>query len=249
MKRIVISAIVAILVAGSLAAMTFSTEALRYKVTYKWGLVDKQAGTAILSIKPTADGYATKLTARSDPWADKFYRLRDTLSGSIDKNLTPSIYIKVAHEKGKYDKDIVKFSRNGSSVKGKCYRFRVRKNKATTDSITLNASGTTIDMLTAFYFMRSLNYANMNVGQSTDVNIFSGKKCERLHINYRGRETIEIGDTRVSAYHITFTFTMGSKKKSSDDMDAWISMDSRHIPLKLEGKLPVGKIRCFYIGG
>ena len=80
-----------------LSSMTFSNEALHYKVTYKWGLVDKQAGTAVLSIKPTASGYATKLTARTDPWADKFYRLRDTLIGSTDKNLNPSIYTKIAH--------------------------------------------------------------------------------------------------------------------------------------------------------
>ena len=232
-----------------ISSMTFSNEALHYKVTYKWGLVDKQAGTAVLSIKPTASGYATKLTARTDPWADKFYRLRDTLIGSTDKNLNPSIYTKIAHEKGKYDKDIVKFIRSGSNVKGKCYRYRVRKGGSKTDSLTLNASGVTIDMLTAFYYMRSLNYADMNAGQTVDLNIFSGKKCERLHINYRGRETIEIGDTKVSTYRITFTFTMGSKKKSSDDMDAWISMDQRHIPLKLEGKLPVGKVRCFYTGG
>ena len=241
--------LVAIIIANVAYAFTFSKEALHYKVTYKWGLIDKQAGTAVLAITPNANGYATKLTARSDPWADRIYRLRDTLIGSMDSELRPSIYTKIAHEKGKYSKDIVKFIRSGNNVKGKCLRFRVRKGVASLDSITLNATGTTIDMLTAFYYMRSLNYALMKPGQSIDLNIFSGKKCERLHINYRDRETIEIADKKISTYHITFTFTMGNKKKTSDDMDAWISMDSRHIPLKLEGKLPVGKIRCIYTGG
>jgi hypothetical protein len=31
-------------------------------------------------------------------------------------------------------------------------------------------------------------------------------------------------------------------------MDAWISTTSSRIPLLMEGKLPVGKIRCFYSG-
>ncbi len=31
-------------------------------------------------------------------------------------------------------------------------------------------------------------------------------------------------------------------------MDAWISTSHDRIPVKLEGKLPVGKVRCFYTG-
>ena len=31
-------------------------------------------------------------------------------------------------------------------------------------------------------------------------------------------------------------------------MDAWISADARRIPIKLEGKLPVGKVHCLYDG-
>ncbi len=37
-------------------------------------------------------------------------------------------------------------------------------------------------------------------------------------------------------------------KKTSDDMDAWISADARRIPVRLEGKLPVGKVHCVYTG-
>lgn len=31
-------------------------------------------------------------------------------------------------------------------------------------------------------------------------------------------------------------------------MDAWIGTGSQRIPLKMEGKLPVGKVQCFYAG-
>ena len=33
-----------------------------------------------------------------------------------------------------------------------------------------------------------------------------------------------------------------------DDMEAWISADKRRIPLRLEGKLPVGKVHCIFTG-
>lgn len=51
--------------------------------------------------------------------------------------------------------------------------------------------------------------------------------------------------TEREAYHIKFNFTQDGGKKSSDDIDAWISTDSRHIPLYLVGKLPIGEIRVY----
>ncbi len=38
-----------------------------------------------------------------------------------------------------------------------------------------------------------------------------------------------------------------SGAKTSDDMEAWIAAGSSRIPLKLEGKLPVGKVHCIYV--
>ena len=31
-------------------------------------------------------------------------------------------------------------------------------------------------------------------------------------------------------------------------MEAWIAADESRIPLRMEGNLPVGKVRCFFTG-
>ena len=49
---------------------------------------------------------------------------------------------------------------------------------------------------------------------------------------------------KYSCYHITFVFTGKNQTKTSDNMDAWISTGNERLPLKLEGKLPVGKVQC-----
>ncbi len=68
------------------------------------------------------------LAARTKPWADRFYQVRDTLLGKIRMNdLRPLSYTKIAHEKGKYGKDVIKYSYSGSNVKGHCTRFRKNK--------------------------------------------------------------------------------------------------------------------------
>ena len=48
-------------------AAEFSNESLDYKVMYKWGLVNKQAGHATLSVRRKGAYYITQLTAASAP--------------------------------------------------------------------------------------------------------------------------------------------------------------------------------------
>lgn len=233
-------------------AITFTNESVKYRVMYKWGLINTKAGTATLSIKDTGNNYSASLTAASEPWADKFYKVRDTLLGTIDKKeIIPYYYEKIAHEGGEFKRDIINYTRSNDSVTAHCVRYRQKDEDApiTKSQVTHTATGRTVDMLSVFYYMRTLNYSAMKPSQETNINIFSGKHKELLSIKYKGVESIEIEDKKYICYHITFTFTSDGKNKTSDDMDAWISTSSSRIPLKLEGKLPVGKVQCYYVSG
>lgn len=231
-------------------ATKFANESVKYRVMYKWGLINTQAGTAILSIKDDGDYYKASLTAASEPWADKFYKVRDTLLGTIDKEkIIPYYYEKIAHEGGEFNRDIINYTRLNDTVTAHCIRYRQKDEDAPIkkSEITHTATGFTVDMLSVFYYMRTLNYPAMQRGEETKINIFSGKHKELLSIKFKGVEAIEIDDKRHICFHITFTFTSDGKNKTSDDMDAWISTSSSRIPLKLEGKLPVGKIQCYHV--
>ncbi len=231
--------------------ISFNNEKVNYKVMYKWGLVNKQAGTATLTITNKGDNYITKLTARSDPWADKFYTVRDTLNGIIKKaGFLPMFYEKKAHEGGEFKHDIVKYSRSGNKVLGYCTRIKRDEDEAkgTKKEHIISTTGTTVDMLSVYYYMRALNYNSMKKNQVMKLTIFSGKRKELLTIKYHGTENVAYDNKSYNCYHISFTFTSDGGKKTSDDMDAWITTDSKRIPVKLEGVLPVGKVQCFCTG-
>lgn len=232
------------------AAATFADESLDYKVNYKWGLIHKQAGHATLTLKNSGSNYVTKLTAASEPWADKFYHVRDTLNGIIVRDgFRPQFYEKIAHEGGEDKHDTVKFTYDGTTVTGTCTRKKSKKGvEKVNQELTLEAEGTTVDMLSAFYYMRSLPYESWTPGHKDTITIFSGKRKETLTIQYHGIEEAKADKKSFKCYHITFIFTSDGGKKTSDDMDAWITADSRRIPVRLEGKLPVGKVHCVYTG-
>ena len=237
-----------VLAAGAMAAQhTLKDETVTYKIMYKWGLINKQAGTATIDLREdTGQMMRSQLVGVSAPWADKFFMVRDTLNGVMYRaDLRPVFYEKIAHEGSDHKHDTVKFSYNGTTVNGSCTRRVLKKEELKVDQkLELTAEGTTVDMLSSYYYMRTLPFEDWKPGHSETVTIFSGKQKENLTFKYQGIAFVEVDGKRYQCYHVTFVFTRNNGKKSSDDMDAWITTDSRRLPVQLEGKLPVGKVKC-----
>ena len=248
-NRLFIALILFICGVSNIYAKGFSDESLHYVVSYKWGLVNKDAGEATLALKRVGNNYDITLSAKTKPWADRFYNVRDTLVGRIrTSDLRPLSYSKIAHEKGRYSKDVITFSFTNEKTIGLCKRYRKDKNgNISTSEKTLETSGPAYDMLSIFYYLREIDYENLN-NKPIKATVFSGSKAETITIRLIGKEKITLRDNSVKdAYHLKFNFTSNNRKKSSDDIDTWISADSRHIPLYLIGQLPVGQVRVHYI--
>lgn len=109
-------------------AADFKPENLHYVISYKWGLVHKDAGEATLTLREDGSRYKLRLTGKTKPWADKFYMVRDTLMATVRKDgFRPVSYSKIAHEDGKYSRDDITYSYGGSTVGGHSVRTRVDK--------------------------------------------------------------------------------------------------------------------------
>lgn len=236
---------------GTPRLVEIADETLTYDVIYKWGFINKVAGYATMSLRSEGNLYHASLFARNAPWANSIYMLRDTLYTTMTRDgLLPRRYVYIAHEAGKYKKDVVDFSHSGNEFSAVCTRTKrpASGDPATTTSIELQAQGMTVDMLSAFFYLRALDFDSMTRGSTVTLNIFSGTKKELLTITYLGRQKVQLGDgTSLPSFYINFSFTRNGQK-SSDPVEGWISADSRRIPLKVEGQLPVGKVRALYTG-
>ena len=235
--------------ATAAADTKFADETLKYVITYKWGLITKDSGDATLSLKNQGPNYYIKLTGKTKPWADGLFHVRDTLISVMDKaKFRPISYTKVAHEGGKYAKDVIEYSYSGSKVGGKATKYREKKGTTKTEQIELSATGDTFDMLSVFYWLRSIDPATLPIGQKVTATLFSGSHEETVKIWKVGQESIKVRDgSKRDAWHIRFTFTSKGGKKTSDNIDAWISKDDRRIPLEIKGKLPLGHVNAYLI--
>jgi hypothetical protein len=228
---------------------TFKNEKLNYVITYKWGLVQKDAGEATLTLRNSGKNYEVILAAKTKPWADKVFMVRDTLKATILSNpFRPMRYEKISHEGDKYSHDILTYSYSGANIIAKAKRTKLKNGKISTSQKTFSSQQEAFDMLSIFYYLRTVDYSSIKKGYSIKKIIFSGSKSETITIRNMGEETIKLRNkSSVKAWHIRFKFTSEGGKKSSDDMDTWISVDSPHIPLQLEGNLAVGKVKCYYL--
>lgn len=235
----------------ALQANAQGSETLNYVISYKWGLIHKDAGDAKFIRTPKGNGYELKVIGKTKPWADKIFNVRDTLISRVSKNsYLPQQYIRIAHEKGKYSRDEINFSRTGATTIGTGSKLREKKpgETPTVKNINIKGTGQVYDILSVFYYLRDINYANLKPNEKVYATIFSGDQVEKLTVTCKGKETIKLKDKKDrEAWHIVFKFTTGGGKKSSEDIDCWISTDSAHIPLLITGSLPVGQVRCTYL--
>lgn len=242
MKRTILLLAVGSLLSLMSHAVNYTNEMLNYQIVFSWGMVWKHAGDATLSIKKTSTGYQAQLTGKTRSWADKVYPVRDTLKCTLNSKLQPLRYEKLTHEKDYYARDLVEYSYNYSHTSAKCTRFR----KSGDTTTQLSAMCQAYDMLSVFYMLRDLDFAMLTASKPFTTVIFSGKEKEYLTIRYKGVEKVKMRDgSKREAHHLVFKFTQKGGKTSSDDLDAWLSTDEAHVPLLLQGALPVGKVKCY----
>ena len=230
-------------------ATALGNETLHYVISYKWGLVHKDAGEATLSLRSHGSNYQAVLTAKTKPWADKIFQVRDTLRATMTvRELRPTRYEKISHEGGKYNRDIITYTYSGGTIKANVHRTKVRNGKTKVTRKNFSTKYEADDMLSIFYFLRTYDYSSLPNGRSIRRVIFSGSHAEFITIRNLGQQTLKLrSGKKVTALHLRFNFTDDGGKTSSANMDTWISTKAPYVPYQLEGELPVGKVKCYLI--
>ena len=226
---------------------SFPNETLNYMISYKWGFIEKDAANATLRLINNPTNCEIELTASTLPWADKIFCVRDTLQSWINPTtLKPIKYIKTTHENGKYGKDVLTYKYNGNEVTGVCNRTKIVDGVKNTSVYKSTVTGNTYDMLSIFYYIRTIDFNKLSPGQTITCNILSGSSPEKITISNLGTENTTMPDgSTYNCYHIQFTFTSNNGTSVSAPMDTWITTDNLRLPVKLIGTLPIGKVRAF----
>ncbi len=224
-------------------------EEIQYEIYYHWGLIWKKAAKGTLNIKSsTYQGksvYQSSLACQTLAFADKILRVRDTLNSYTTKDIKPLYYDKIANE-GKYTAtDILRYiyPANSDSVGGEI--TLIRKNRDPWTGI-IWTTGHPYDMLSVFYYLRTIKYRSLDLNETFDIPIFTGRKIITMKVKFIGRTIVELKNKKTyEAFRLNLNFINDSHLKDDDPpIDVWLSTDENRIPLKVEGKLPLGSLQA-----
>lgn len=160
---------------------------------------------------------------------DKVYKVRDRYETYIDKEgLFPWRFQQHIRE-GKYSRDF-------SAV------FDHRKLKAITPKGEYEIPKYVNDILSAFYYARTVNYDTMKKGSILRLENFYKDKVYPLDVMYKGKDIATTKAGKFNCIVVEPIIVEGGLFKSEGNIQIWLTDDDLKIPVKVQTKIIIGSI-------
>ncbi len=213
-------------------------EKLRYRVTY--GFVD--AGEAVLEVKSTSKKGASNRdllhvvgTGRTLGAFSAFFKVDDTYESYLDKSgVFPWFFKRRVNEGGyKIEQD---------------YTFKHDKNKVNNgDGKEFKIPMAIQDMISSFYYARTLDFKNMKKGDTFEFKCFMDDEIWPLKVKYVGDEVIHIRKGKFKCHKFVPVVQTGRYFENENDVNFWVTSDENRIPILVKAKIPVGTIKMHLV--
>lgn len=210
-----------------------SGEKLRYRITY--GFVD--AGEAVLEVKTTTTKGAgtrellhVKGTGKTLGGFNAVYKVNDVYESYIDKKgVFPWKFVRRVDEGG------YKINQN--------YNFKQDKLKVHNGTKDFTVASGIQDMLSSFYYARTLDFKNAKKDQVFSFKCFMDDETFTLKVKYKGDETISIRKGKYKCMKFVPVVQTGRYFKSEEDVTFYVTDDENRIPILIKAKIPVGTVK------
>ena len=99
-------------------------------------------------------------------------------------------------------------------------------------------------MLSAFYYLRSIDAGNMKVGDVYNLNVWIDDEMFPFKLRVVGTENIKTKFGTVNALKIIPSLMSGRVFKDKEGVILWVTNDDNHIPIAIKAELAVGSLRA-----
>jgi hypothetical protein len=206
-------------------------EQLGYKLRYGF-ITAAQANIRVESTdvkfdsKPVFHLVAEGRTAGS---FDVFYKVRNRYDSYIDqKNLSPYLYTENIREANYRRSDKARFYQD---------QKRIVSNKG-----TFKGDGQTFDVVSAYYFARSLDISKLTIGSKFSMDYFLDDGVTKLDVQYVGKERVKTALGTFNCLKFSPSIQPGRIFRKDSKLYVWITDDGNRIPVKAQVEILVGSV-------
>lgn len=207
-------------------------EVLAYKLKYGF-ITAAEASIKVSNSDLKFDNlpsYKLTVDAQTSGTFDIFYKIRDHYDSYIDKKtLLPYFYQENIREASYRRQDKARFNQTAK---------RVVSNRGTFNTPTHQ----TFDLVSAYYFARSLSVENMKVGDKFKLNYFLGDDISALEVEFVGRETVKCKLGKIKCLKFSPSIKPGRVFRKDSRLYLWVTDDGNRVPVKAQVEILVGSV-------
>lgn len=251
MKRILPAIILVIVVLSGFAAkeslrtvpnQSFSKgELLKYKVHY--GPIT--AAEAVIDIAPNLHkvndrpAYKATVYGRTTNSFDLFVKIRDTWQSYIDTAaILPHRSFRNIEEGNYRKRETVDFNHYSNTAQVE-WNKRDKKKNQSTHKIPHGAQ----DIVSGFYFLRTLDYDRFKVGDKFSIKGFFDEETFDMVVTYEGRETVNTMSGTYRAIKLVPKMPKNKIFKGEDAITVYLSDDKNKVPVMISANMFVGSVK------
>lgn len=165
---------------------------------------------------------------------DSFFKIRDIYESYVNPvTLKPSLYKRSIDEGGYTKKEKYVF-------KGNTVNSTVKKRKKPETQKTFTIGGSTQDVISLLYKVRTMDFSKFKVGQTQSMMIVFDEKQIPVTLKYMGKETVNAGNLGKKE---CYKLSIGAKTdalRGKDKNLIWLTADAKKVPTLLKFSIPVG---------
>lgn len=99
------------------------------------------------------------------------------------------------------------------------------------------------DMVTGYYYLRSIDFNKLNIGDIITISTFFDEKEQPFRVKFTGREVIKTKFGKVKSVVLVPIIEKDSLFEEDNTLKVWLSDDLNKIPLKFQAKIYVGYLK------
>ena len=218
-----------------------SGEVLKYKVHY--GPIT--AAEAVIDVAPTLHNingrpcYRATVTGKTNSSFDLFIKIRDTWQSYIDTAALVPQRSFMNIEEGNYRKrETVDFNHYNHVA----YVERKKRNKDK-ETKQHKVPANVQDIVSGFYYMRTLDYDRMRVGEKFSIQGFFDDENFNMEVTYRGKETVNTKAGNIKAIKLTPKMPKNEMFNGENSITVYLSDDQNKIPVLIQAEMFVGSVK------